>query len=178
MGKRRPVNRSLAKQGRNLQTTFNYSYQVDVYIEIDFNLCAKNNEACSNGVDTKTLNYINVLFAEANTVYEGEIDTHLNVVHIDVNNDYASAGSTSNALTQMRNTYSGSTNWADSNADLHHGLFGASMGGGIAYLGVLCNKSFGFGLSASLQGQYTQMTNNVVWDFMVFMHELGKDSLF
>jgi hypothetical protein len=55
---------------RSLQSISGYSYQVDVYIEIDFDLCARHNESCTNGVGSKTLNYINVLFVGANSVYE------------------------------------------------------------------------------------------------------------
>jgi hypothetical protein len=46
------------------------------------------------------------------------------------------------------------------------------MGGGIAYMGVLCNPSFGFGLSADMQGNYSQMGNAVVWDFVVVSYQL------
>jgi len=55
---------------RELQTATGYKFQVDMYIEVDFDLCARHGEACTNGVGPKTLNYINVLFAGANTVYE------------------------------------------------------------------------------------------------------------
>ena len=55
---------------RELQTATGYKFQVDMYIEIDFDLCARHGETCTNGVGPKTLNYINVLFAGANTVYE------------------------------------------------------------------------------------------------------------
>ncbi len=65
----RNTNIRLGKR-RDLQTTTGYKFQVDMYIEIDFDLCAKHGEACTNGVGPKTLNYINVLFAGANTVYE------------------------------------------------------------------------------------------------------------
>jgi hypothetical protein len=41
------------------------------------------------------------------------------------------------------------------------------MGGGIAYVGVICDSDYGFGLSASLSGNYVSMGNAVVWDMMV-----------
>ena len=55
---------------RDLQTATGYKFQVDMYIEVDFDLCAKHGEACTNGVGPKTLNYINAVFAGANTVFE------------------------------------------------------------------------------------------------------------
>ena len=49
-----------------------YSYQVDMYIEIDPNLCANNGETCTpaSGAGVNTVNYINALFAGANAIYE------------------------------------------------------------------------------------------------------------
>ena len=65
----RNANLRLGKR-RELQTATGYKFQVDMYIEIDFDLCAKHGETCTNGVGPQTLNYINVLFAGANSVYE------------------------------------------------------------------------------------------------------------
>jgi hypothetical protein len=43
-----------------------YDYHVDVYVEIDFALCAANGETCANGIGTKTLNYgeFRILFSQ------------------------------------------------------------------------------------------------------------------
>ncbi|KAL7444950.1 hypothetical protein ACHAXH_008268 [Discostella pseudostelligera] len=147
-----------------------------MYIEIDFDLCAKHGESCTNGAGPQTLNYINVLFAGANTVYEKEIDTHLNVLHVTVNSIYASFTDTAGALNRMTTIYgNGRTSWHFPNADLHHGLLGRNLGGGRASVGALCSPNFGFGLSAALQGKFTQMSSAVVWDFSVFMHEIGHN---
>ena len=51
--------------------------------------------------------------------------------------------------------------------DLHHALLGKGLGGGVAYVGVICRPDYGFGLSASLGGGYVSMSNAVVWDMMV-----------
>ena len=53
-------------------------------------------------------------------------------------------------------------------ADLHHALLGKGLGGGIAYVGVLCRPDYGYGLSASLAGSYTSMDAATVWDMKVF----------
>ena len=34
-----------------------YNFHVDVYVEIDFALCALNGETCADGIGKKTLNY-------------------------------------------------------------------------------------------------------------------------
>ena len=104
---------------------------------------------------------------------KSEIDTHLNVLHIDLNSNYDATTGTSAALTQMRNIYSSQGFSYYPGIDLHHALLSKNLGGGIAYLGVLCNSLYGFGLSASLSGNFLSMDNAVVWDMMVFMHEVG-----
>ena len=111
---------------------------------------------------------VNAIFTGANTVYEPEIHTHLNVAAIAFTNLYDGAAGTSNALTTMRNSFSG---FGHTDADLHHALLGNSLGGGIAYVGVLCSQNYGFGLSASLSGTYSSMDAATVWDMKVFTHE-------
>ena len=102
---------------------------------------------------------------------QSEIDTHLNVLHIDLNTNYNTATSTSTALSTMMSTYSRSswhfTSPTGVKPDLHHALLSKNLGGGIAYVGVICSSTNGFGLSASLSGSYRSMGNGVVWDMNV-----------
>ena len=70
---------------------------------------------------------------------QSEIDTHLNIIHIQSTSLYDQYSSTSQALTAMRNQFSGSS-WHYPGMDLHTALLGNQMGGGIAYLGVLCSE--------------------------------------
>jgi hypothetical protein len=95
-----------------------------------------------------------------------EIDTHLNVHHVALSNYYSSSSIPSAALDIMRTQYAASS-WHHAGTDVHHALLGKKMGGGIAYLGVLCNSQYGYGLSADLVGSYQSMGNAVVWDMMV-----------
>jgi len=159
-----------------------YNYQVDLYLEVDCQLMCdvhrNTNAGCSafatcpySSITQTTLDYINLVFTGANTIYEPEIDTHLHILHIDFNGIYDAETSTSNALTRMRTEYAaGSWHYTDGagvKPDLHHLLMGKNLGGGIAYVGVLCNSNYGFGLSASLNGNFVSMSNSVVWDMMV-----------
>ena len=176
---------------RKLQAA-GYNYQVDIYLEIDNQLCVNNGESCPAGgsIPPNTMNYVNSIFAGANSVYEvrshplgpymeyiyimcpyhmllvlflyvfflhaispppniyphfkhdhtqSEIDTHLNIIHIQSTSLYDQYSSTSQALTAMRNQFSGSS-WHYPGMDLHTALLGNQMGGGIAYLGVLCSE--------------------------------------
>ena len=70
---------------------------------------------------------------------QSEIDTHLNIIHIESTSLYDQYSSTSDALTAMRNQFQGSS-WHYQGMDLHTALLGNMMGGGIAYLGVLCSE--------------------------------------
>lgn len=73
--------------------------------------------------------------------------------------------------------------WANNfpvEADLAHFLSGDGLGGGIAYVGTLCNQSFGFGVSANLRGWIDWETfdgspDPLNWDFVVLAHELGHN---
>lgn len=81
-------------------------------------------------------------------------------------------------LDEFQAAYAG-TAWT-ANADLAHFLSGASLGGGIAYVNVLCNQTSGFGVSASLSGGIDWTTfdyspSYLNWDFVVVAHELGHN---
>ena len=144
-----------------------YSYQVNLYIEIDQAFID------NHGSFEDALDYINILVAGASAIFESEIDTHLHVSHVHKTNRYDAASSTSEALEIMRDAFAGST-WHDGNINLHHALLGHRLGGGIAYVGALCNPNFGFGLSANLEGNFESLDASALWDLTVFAHELGE----
>ena len=106
-------------------------------------------------------------------IIQTEIDTHLHVLHINLSTNYESAASTSAALTTMRTIFARTGgNWhytspSGVKPDLHHALLSKNLGGGKAYLGVICDSDYGFGLSASLSGSYRSLSNAVVWDMVV-----------
>lgn len=85
---------------------------------------------------------------------------------------YNKIKSASDGLTVMRQKWGGNK-WSNSNVDLHHAVLGADLGGGIAYVGVVCNKNYGFGVSTSVKGSFKNMNAGVTWDSMVFTHEIG-----
>jgi len=64
--------------------------------------------------------------------------------------------------------------------DLAHFLSGAHLGGGVAYLDVLCDQNFGFGVSANLNtaidwDAWDGTPGSLTWDFVVVAHELGHN---
>ena len=155
--------------GRRLYFTDNYpkayTYQVDLFIEIDQAFVD------NHGSYQAALEYIDVLVSAASAIYEQEIDTHLHVTHVEKTNRYDGVSSTSDALKIMRTDFAGSS-WHYDNIDLHHALLGNRLGGGIAYVGALCNSQYGFGLSANLVGNFESLGASTVWDLTVFSHEV------
>ena len=118
----------------------------------------------------------NLFLLSSRSIQQKEIDTHLNVLHVAVNSNYASFTDTGLALDRMTALYgNGRTSWHFPKADLHHGLLGRSMGGGMAWVGALCSPNFGYGVSTGLQGKFTQMSSAVVYDFMVVSLALHVD---
>ena len=85
---------------------------------------------------------------------------------------YNNVNSALAGLDVMRNAWAGNK-WSNNQVDLHHALLGKRLGGGVAYLGVVCNKNYGMGVSGSISGSFTSLDAETVWDAMVFMHEVG-----
>src|SRR6185295_15023393 len=85
-------------------------------------------------------------------------------------------GDTGTLLQEFRGAWG--TNWP-AEANLAHFLSGAPLGGGLAYVNVLCDHSFGFGVSADLSAtvNWSNWTGapGDFWDFLVFAHELGHN---
>ena len=77
-------------------------------------------------------------------------------------------------LFEFRNAWSGNI---PAGAALGHFLSGSPLGGGVAYLGALCNDEYGFGVSANLSGgvNFPLVQGSGNWDFIVISHELGHN---
>ena len=103
---------------------------------------------------------------------KNRIGVHLSVYQMELTSRYNSISSASAALSIMKSKWGGSS-WPNSKVDLVHAVLGKAAGGGVAYVGSLCNTGYGFGVSTGLTGSYKSMNNAMVWDSMVFAHELG-----
>jgi hypothetical protein len=159
---------------RRLTTPF--KYEVKLFLEIDS--VFYNNKGRDIG---NVMNYVNILVSAANKIFEKEILTHLTIQHVQVytsesSDPYSSATSPRNALSIMENNYGGASNFGggDGEIDIHHAFLGKGLGGGIAYVGVLCDKSHGFGLVASMSGDFDNVQETMK-DFLAFAHELGHN---
>jgi hypothetical protein len=140
-------------------------YEVKLFLEIDSVFWTKHDKD-----EVKLINYVDLLVSAANMIYEKEIRTHLTIQRLQIyttesSDPYSSASSSQNALSIMRGNYNGDVNFGDGDGeiDIHHAFLGKNLGGGIAYLGVLCNKSLGFGLVSVMSGDFVNLQGTVRW---------------
>ena len=137
------------------------------------------------GSSSGLTNYVTSLVAAVSDVYMRDVQTTLSIAYLGV---YTTAGdpwstpdeggNTASMLDEFRAAWNAS-GWP-ATADLAHFLSGANLGGGIAYVNVLCNQSFGYGVSANLRGNldwnaWTGSAGSFTWDFVVLAHELGHN---
>ena len=162
----------------------NVTHTARVAIETDYEYYAMFGNV--NAANT----YMADLFAYASTVYEREVNTNLVISWSRLwtesegsdpwNGPYTN--STESALYEFQDYWnSGSDVNIPTTRTIAHMLSGKSLGGGIAYISVLCYSHYGnstnydFGLSASLSGNFNISNPSVVWDILVVTHEIGHN---
>lgn len=138
---------------------------VQVYFECDNQLYIDRGSNTTNVV-----NYVTGLFNQVATLYANEnIDVDISEIYVWTTIDpYAGYTSTSPMLTAFRTTLG--TNF---NGDLAHLLTTRNVGGGIAYLDVLCYKSYAHAVSMIYNSYSTVPTYS--WSVMVVTHEIGHN---
>ena len=129
--------------------------------------------------------YVTSLIAAISDQYREDVQTTLSIAYLGVYTTAAdpwtsqdSGGDAGDVLDEFRAAWNGS-GWP-ATADLAHFISGASLGGGVAYVGVLCNQSFGYGVSGNINGNinwgtWTGAAGSFTWDFVVVAHELGHN---
>lgn len=147
-----------------------YTYQVDLYIEIDDTVVANNN----NSLD-QAIAYVDAVITLVSSILQREADTHLHVAHIEVSNIYANAEDKESVLELMKTTYGGDEwHWTDGNGiDIHHALLGQDFGGGMAYVSSVCRPDSGFGFSSRLRCNIANISAECAWDLYIISHEIG-----
>ena len=148
-------------------------------IETDFQLTEK------LGTAAATTTYVTQLVAAVSAQYLEDVQTSLSIAYLGVYSSAADpwttpdgAGDTSDMLDEFQDAWNLS-GWPAS-ADLAHFLSGANLGGGIAYVNVLCDNFWGYGVSANIGGNidwgtWTGDPTGNSWDFVVLAHELGHN---
>ena len=150
-------------------------YQVPVAIETDgefYNIFGSSSAATS---------YIGNLFAYASVIYNREASAKLIVGDVSLwaggpASDPWNHTDTLNGLQSFREYWN--TNRTGIKRAVAHFLSGRNLGGGIAYLGALCdsgNSSYGYGYSADVRGDFQINNPQLVWDIVVVTHEIGHN---
>jgi hypothetical protein len=126
--------------------------------------------------DQDEIDYIASLVAASSVIYERDAHVRLAIGYLNI---WTSAGdpftaTTISALLDEFQSY-GINNLGSVSRVAAHLLSGRNLGGGIAYVDVLCSTTFGYGVSANLNGSFGTVQGNDTWDLVVFTHELGHN---
>lgn len=149
--------------------------QANIAIETDYQFYQKFSDA------DEAAAYVVTLLGAASAFYEAQCGAVFSLpyvgIHTSSNDGWSSPDGghdTADMLYEFRGAWAGGN--GPVSADLYHFLSGASLGGGIAYINVLCNQWYGFGVSANLNGNLTlPVTGPAPWDLVVVSHELGHN---
>ncbi|RYF76357.1 MAG: hypothetical protein EOO39_05665 [Cytophagaceae bacterium] len=143
---------------------------VNVYLEADFELYTTNGSSVF-----QTTNYIATLFNQVAMVYNREnIAIRIAGIKIWTEPDpYVNLTSTGDVLGAFR-VYQNASPPPGISHQLAHFLSGRSLGGGVAYLDVLCSSTYKYGVSAGLTTTYADFPN-YSWEVMVISHEMGHN---
>ncbi len=158
-----------------------------VAIETDYEYYAQFNNP------TTATNYAGNLIGYASTIYLNEISTSLVVQSVSLwttPSDPWAQTSTLCGLMEFGRYWN--LNKTGVSRTIAHFLSGKSLGGGIAWLGVLCSGGFGagascpglptdaawgggYGFTASITGTFNINAPTVMWDIMAVAHEIGHN---
>ncbi|MBK7936882.1 MAG: fibronectin type III domain-containing protein [Lewinellaceae bacterium] len=138
---------------------------VQVYFECDYKMYVDKGSSTTN-----VTNYVTGFFNQVATLYANEnVGIAISQIYVWTSSDpYASYGSTSSVLNAFRATRG--TNFT---GNLAHFLSTRNLGGGIAYLDVICFKNYAHGVSA-INNSY-QNVPTFSWTVEVVTHELGHN---
>lgn len=174
------------------QTRSPASYTARVAVETDHEYYALFNDI------TDATNYIGDLFAFGSTIYDAEVDTTLMVSSVSL---WTGADPWVNDPDTICGLLDFGRYWNNNNTGIErtiaHFLSGRNLGGGVAWVGVLCSSPFTtsqshvnascpslpsssnfgghYGFSASISGSFNINSPSVVWDIVVVAHEIGHN---
>jgi len=146
-----------------------------IAMETDFQLFQLFNSA------TAETAYLTTLLSFISDRYESQASTILTFPYLQIyttsNVPWSTPENGGNSI-DMLNEFVGA--WQGNiptGATLGHMMSGASLGGGVAYLDVLCNNQFNFGVSGNIAAQvnFPVVQQPANWDFIVVSHEIGHN---
>lgn len=124
--------------------------------------------------------YAMTLMGAVSTIYERDVNVaqyigYLRVWGTDVD-PYGGEAEMGALLDHVRSHWN--ANMSSVSRVVTHGLSGRPLGGGVAWVGVLCNTGYGYGVSTSLGGSFPiPLTDHQAhnWDPFVVAHEIGHN---
>lgn len=124
--------------------------------------------------------YVVSLFTAGSARYHEQINTVLSLAYLALytgSDPWATQeanGSSIDLLFEFQGAWQGSI---PAGAHLAHFFSGDSLGGGVAWLDVLCDTTYGFAVSGNLAGltPFPIVQGPLNWDFMVWTHETGHN---
>ena len=142
---------------------------------------------------TAATNYVGSLIGYASTIYVNELSTSLVVQSVSLwttSNDPWTQNNTACGLMEFGRYWN--LNRTNVSRTIAHFLSGKNLGGGIAWIGVLCSGGFGasascpslptdanwgggYGFTASISGAFNVNNPTVMWDIMAVAHEIGHN---
>lgn len=162
-------------------------YSARVAVETDFEYYSKFNSI------TNATNYVGNLLGYSSTIYAAEINTTLVVQSVSLWTTAADPWTqTSTLCGLMEFGRYWNLNRTGVSRTIAHFLSGKNLGGGIAWIGVLCSNGFsasascpgvptdaawggGYGFTASISGTFNINNPTVMWDIMAVSHEIGHN---
>jgi cysteine-rich repeat protein len=147
--------------------------QIHVAVDTDTELRAK------FGSNAATLSYLASLLAASNVIYERDVSVRLlfSYVRLWSSADPWTATATDQALDEVQSYWldpSHDMNAIAGEHDIVHFISGKSVEGGIAYVGTVCNPTYGFGVS-QVFGSFDVSDPSGIWDVLVVTHEIGHN---
>lgn len=138
---------------------------VGIYIEADYATYQSQGSNLTN-----VSNYVAALFNQVSTLYANEgIPILLSQLNVwTVPDIYQAQSNTFDVLTNFRQFRT------SFNGDLAHLISTRGLGGGIAYVDVLCNNNAAYAVSANLSPTVVPFPT-YSWNVMVIAHELGHN---
>jgi hypothetical protein len=127
------------------------------------------------GNATAGANYVLTLMALVSLIYERDLDTAIEVSYLNLwstPSDPYTQTTTSGQLPEFRDYWN--ANRGSVSRKLAHLFSGRDLGGGIAYLDVLCNPGSAYAVS-QLDAVYEYPSASSTWDAMVTAHEMGHN---
>jgi len=145
--------------------------RADIIIETDYELFQR--LGSSGAVHA----YVTDLLGYASSQYESEIGVRLNVTQINVYSSTADpwSGSSTGALLDELQAYWNAPSRINQARHHVHLLSGRDTNSGVAYVDTLdsASKTYAYGVSGSIKGNFSASNPQVIWESVVVAHEIG-----